>query len=280
MYVEETVVKYFMYYVPYFNTTDGFLITPEYHANDVDFSSKCNNRYEFYSAEEDVNEIYDNLHSYYLKTMIVLIALTILALLIAKACIWCYAFSREIPHVFKLRIQSKWVFELTINSFINFIIVALFGMLLPVFMLDYDQSFCLMTIIDLTVKGMFEYFFAITVLYVFALIPILATILYACMEDILKYACFAFFWMTIPAFLIVIAMGIIFGIKFMANADVIDGLLIHVGNYIVLFISFLVTVIFTYKTNNRYLEEQRQQMNEEITQQFQNKRNIRLSDPT
>ncbi len=244
--VTKTQIMFFFYRSSLVNATNdtyGINVTQQYYIETVDLSARCSNGYEYYGTQSDAQRVDDHFSSVFVKITICLAALVVAICDVIKLLLGIYVRDGEIPMMLKLRLKSKFVFELSLYSLIDVVIVALIGTMIPLLDLDYDSN-CLIAVVDYTVDGLYMSFNALMVCLICFIIPLFFFVIYTYLEDNMKYCCFALFWITLPAFLLVVASGHALAIITRRNTKDNTIFLVLTGNYIMLELTMMLTVIF------------------------------------
>ena len=239
--VSRPQILFFFYSTPKINSTEGIIVTQQYYVEQVNLTEKCDNKYEYYGSQGQADEVAANLDSYLVLFTIGFAMSVILICAIIKLLILRYVRANDIPMMLKLKMKSKTVYEMTLYTIANVIIVALVGSLIPLIALDYD-NYCLISTIGYSVDGLYKGFNGLMVCLICFIIPLIFFVFYTYAEDDMKYCCFAVFWVMLPAFLVVLGSGHAISIFTAMRTTNVEVFYVMLGNYIMLILSFIATM--------------------------------------
>jgi len=233
-------IMFFFYRKNLVNASTGITVTSQNYIEKVNLTDKCNGTYEYYPSQSAADAVEENVTGPFAKVTMVIDLIVILLAAILKLLISKYVKENDIPMMLKLRIKSKYAYEMTIYTCINVVILSLVGILIPLLTMNYDSD-CMIANVNYTIEGIFKGYYALMICFICYAIPLLAFVVYKYLEDDMKYACFGLFWVMLPAFLLDLFTGhamLILTVR--QNNDFYIYWLI-VGSYIMLALSCVIT---------------------------------------
>lgn len=204
--VMKAQIMFFFYKEDLVNSTSGIEVTVQYYAESVDLNDRCKGHYEYYNTKSEASDLESQFKGNFVKAMTCIVLVAILFCAVVKLLLSRYVKEYDIPMVLKLHMKSKFAYEVTLYTLLNVVLISFAGILVPLIALDYDGN-CLVSDIGYTVKGLYESYHALLICFICFMIPLLLSALYKYLDDDLKYVCFIIFWITLPAFLLVVASG-------------------------------------------------------------------------
>ena len=237
-------IMFFFYREDLVNATSGIGVTEQYYVETIDLYEKCEGHYEYYETKSDANDLDSRFKGDFVKSMTCIVLVIILLCAITKLLLSRYIKEYDVPMVLKLHIKSKFAYEFTLYTAINVMIISFVGILIPLIALDYDND-CLISDIGYSVKGLYKSYYSLLICFISFIVPLLFSILYKYFDDNMRYACFILFWITLPAFLLVLASG--HAIMIITYQRTRSNLLFFMilGGYIMLVLSCVITGTIT-----------------------------------